>query len=65
MLDSSSQARGTEWVRITGSAYIDRITTEHPLFLSDVPVDEQQREVLFAELSRFNRSYLSMKGGLV
>jgi hypothetical protein len=62
MSDSSSQVRGLEWLKVTGSAYIDRIKAEHPLFLSDIPVDEQELEALFAELSRFNCVYLSDEG---
>jgi hypothetical protein len=62
MSDSSSQVRGLEWLRVTGSAYIDRIKTEHPLFLSDIPVDEQQLEALFARLSRYRCEHLSDEG---
>jgi hypothetical protein len=62
MLDSSSQVRGPEWLRVTGSAYIDRIETEHPRFLSDIPVDEQQLEMLFARLSRYGCEHLSDEG---
>ena len=62
MSDSSSQVRGLEWLRVTGAAYIERIKAEHPLFLSDIPVDEQELEALFAELSRFNCAYLSHEG---
>jgi len=62
MSDSSQQVRGLEWLRVTGSAYIDRITAEHPLFLSDIPVSEQELQTLFAELSRYGRWNLSDAG---
>jgi hypothetical protein len=62
MSDSSSQVRGFEWLRLTGSAYTDRIKAEHPLFLSDIPVDDQQLDALFTELSRFGCAHLSDEG---
>lgn len=62
MSDSSQRVRGPEWLTLTGSAYIDRIKAEHPLFLSDIPISELELEVLFAELRRYGRWNLSDAG---
>lgn len=62
MSDSSQQVRGPEWLSVTGSAYIARIKAERPLFLSDIPIGEQELQALFAELRRYARWNLSDAG---
>jgi hypothetical protein len=55
MADIASK-HGFRWLSVTGSAYLARIKTEQPLFLSDLAIDEQQLEALFAALR--NHGYI-------